>query len=148
VNSEVKTFNRKLMKFMKPFKHITVVKVDLKRKFFTKQGVRMNSVGKEKIELKIANIVTTTLQKQIEEPVSLYWKTEYDSGVSFASSKDNIIIQEDLKVAASGNQEAVSNIADQEESVSEVKGITDDWTQLENLENSTEVSNCSTAEVL
>jgi hypothetical protein len=36
----------------------------------------------------------------------------------------------------------------QEVSVDEVKGITDDWTQSENLENSTEVSNSSTAEVL
>jgi hypothetical protein len=34
VNSEVKTFNRKLVKLMKPFKHVTVVKVDLKREFF------------------------------------------------------------------------------------------------------------------
>jgi hypothetical protein len=34
VNSEVKTFNRKLVKLMKPFKHVAVVKVDLKRKFF------------------------------------------------------------------------------------------------------------------
>jgi hypothetical protein len=50
VNSEVKTFNRKLVKLVKPFKHVTVVKVDLKRKFFTKQGLHMNNVCKEKIE--------------------------------------------------------------------------------------------------
>jgi hypothetical protein len=56
---------------MKPFKHVTVVKVDLKRKFFTKQGLHMNNVGKEKIALKIAN-VTIALQKQMEEPVNLY----------------------------------------------------------------------------
>jgi hypothetical protein len=34
VNSEVKTFNRILVKIMKPFKDVMVVKVDLKRKFF------------------------------------------------------------------------------------------------------------------
>jgi hypothetical protein len=100
VNSEVKTFNRKLVKLMKPFKHVMVVKVDLKRKFFTKQGLHMNNVGKEKIVLKIANVVTTTLQKQREESISLHWKTECDDGVSYASSEDNIIIPEDLKVAA------------------------------------------------
>jgi hypothetical protein len=34
VNSEVKTFNRKLVKHMNPYKHVTVLKVDLKREFF------------------------------------------------------------------------------------------------------------------
>jgi hypothetical protein len=44
---------------MKPFKQ--------KRKFFTEQGLHMSNVGKEKVALKIANVVTTTLQKQTEE---------------------------------------------------------------------------------
>jgi hypothetical protein len=56
----------------------------------------------------------------------LYWKTEYDDGVSYASNEDNINLQEDRKVAALSNEEAISNIADQVESVNEVKGITDD----------------------
>jgi hypothetical protein len=34
VNSEVKAFNRKLVKLMKPRKHVIVVKVDLYRKSF------------------------------------------------------------------------------------------------------------------
>jgi len=46
VNSEVKAFNRKLVKLMKPYKHIIVVKVDLHRKFFTRQVLRMNNLGK------------------------------------------------------------------------------------------------------
>jgi hypothetical protein len=82
-----------------------------------------------------------------EEAISLHWKTKYDDGVSYVSSKDNIIIQ-DLKVATSDIEESISNIADQEKSVAEVKGVTDDRTQSENLENSTEVNNSSTAKVL
>jgi len=35
VNSEVKAFNRKSVKLMKPHKHVIVVKVDLDRKSFT-----------------------------------------------------------------------------------------------------------------
>jgi hypothetical protein len=54
----------------------------------------MNNVRKEKIGLKIANVVTTTLQKETEQPISLHWKTEYDDGVSYASSEDNIIIRQ------------------------------------------------------
>jgi hypothetical protein len=46
VNNEVKAFNRKLVKLMKPYKHTTVVKVDLDRNFFTRQGLHMNSLGK------------------------------------------------------------------------------------------------------
>jgi hypothetical protein len=58
-----------------------------------------------------------------------------------------IIIQNERIVATSDNEETASKVADQEESVNEVKGITDDWTQSENLENSTEGSNCLTAKV-
>jgi hypothetical protein len=48
----------------------------------------MNNVDKKRIVLKLANVVTTTLQKQ-EEPISLHWKTEYDDGVNYASSDNN-----------------------------------------------------------
>jgi hypothetical protein len=54
----------------------------------------------------------------------LHWKTEYDDGVSYASSNDNIIIQ-DFKVAASDNEDAIPNVSDQEELVDRVRGITD-----------------------
>jgi hypothetical protein len=72
VNREVKTFNRKLVKLMKPFKHVTVIKVELERKFFTGQGLHMNKLGKERIALRIATAATTVLQKQTEEPISIY----------------------------------------------------------------------------
>jgi hypothetical protein len=48
---------------MKPFNHVAVVKIDHKRILFTKKGLHMKNVGKEKIALKIADAVTTTLQK-------------------------------------------------------------------------------------
>jgi hypothetical protein len=71
VNSEVKTLNRKLVKLTKPFKHFTVVKVDHDRKFFTRHGLHMNNLGKERIALKIASAVTTILRNETEEPISL-----------------------------------------------------------------------------
>jgi hypothetical protein len=111
VNSEVKSFNRKLVKLMKPFKHVKVVKVDPKREFFTKHGLHMNTVGKENTASEIANVVTTTSQKQIEEPIRLYWKTEYEDGINYTSSGDNIITQ-DPKAAALDSEEVTSHIAD------------------------------------
>jgi hypothetical protein len=74
-----------------------------------------------------------------EEAIGLHWKTEFVDGVSYVSSKDNVIIQEDPKVDTSDIEESMSNVADQEKSVTEVKGVTDDRTQSENLEKSTEV---------
>jgi hypothetical protein len=94
----------------------------------------------------VLKIVTASLKKQREEPISLHWKTKYDDEVSYPSIEDIIIVQDDHKI---DNEEAVSNVADQEESVTEVKGIIlDDWVQSENLQNSTEFSNSSTAKVL
>jgi len=80
VNSEVQTFNRKLVKLMKPHKHVIVVRVDLDRKSFTRQGMHMNNSGKDKISFKIANVVTKIFLKQ-EEIISLHWKNEYEDSV-------------------------------------------------------------------
>jgi hypothetical protein len=63
VNSEVKAFNRKLVKLMKPHKNVMVVKVDLDRKSFTRHGLYMNNLSKENIVLKIANVVTKIFLK-------------------------------------------------------------------------------------
>jgi hypothetical protein len=63
MNSEVKTFNRKLVKFMKPFKYVTIAKVNLNRECFTRHGLHMNNLGKDRIALMIANSITTVLKK-------------------------------------------------------------------------------------
>jgi len=118
VNSEVKAFNRMLVKFMKPYKHVIAVKVDLNRKVFTRQGLHMNSLGKEKIALKIANVVTKIFLKK-EETISLYWRNEYEVSVSDSSIEDNIILQEEPKAAPSvtANAEALTNDAVQDEPI-------------------------------
>jgi hypothetical protein len=54
---------------MKPFRCITVLNVDLSRKFFTRQGLRMNNLEEERIAITIANAVTTVLQKMKMESV-------------------------------------------------------------------------------
>jgi hypothetical protein len=95
----VKAFNRKLVKLMKPYKHVTVVKVNIDRKFFTRQDLHMNNLGKERIALKIASVVTKIFMKQADDPISLYWKNEHDVSVSDSSNEDNTILQEDPKAA-------------------------------------------------
>ena len=98
VNKEVEAFNRKLVKLMKPYKHVTVVKVDLNREFFTRHGQHMNNLGKEEIALRIARVVTDIFSNQ-EEAISLHWKDDYEVRVSESSDKDATTMQEDPKAA-------------------------------------------------
>ena len=118
VNSELKAFHRKLVKLVKPYKHVTVVKVDLYRIFFTRQGLHMNNLGKEKIAFKIASVVTKIFRKQ-EEIIGLYWKNECEVSVSDIPNEDNIIIQEDPKATPSTtvSMEALTDDATQDEPI-------------------------------
>jgi len=103
---------------MKPYKHVTVLKVDLDRKFFTRQGLHMNNLGKEKIAFKIAIVVAEIFRRQ-EEIISLYWKNECEVSVSDSSNEDNIILQEDTKATPSTtvSEEALTDDAAQEEPI-------------------------------
>jgi len=102
---------------MKPYKHAIVVKVDLDRKFFTRQGLLMNNLGKERIASRIANVVTQIFMKQADNPNNLYWKNEYDASVSDNSQEYNTTSQEDPKSAplVTANVEASIDDAAQEE---------------------------------
>jgi hypothetical protein len=96
VNYEVETFNRKLMELVKPFKNDKVVKADLEREFYTNHGQHMKSMGKEKVAVQTAQAVTIILQ----EPISLYWKTDQEDKGSQSPREENTFIQEDLKATA------------------------------------------------
>jgi hypothetical protein len=75
----------------------------------------MNNSGKDKIALKIANVVTKIFLKQ-EEIISLHWKNENKGSVSDSSTEDNIL-QEDSRAAPSvtANVEALTNDAAEDE---------------------------------
>jgi hypothetical protein len=79
----------------------------------------MNNLGKERIALKIANVVTKIFMKQADDPISLYWKNEHDVSVSNNSYEDNTILQEDPKAAplVTANVEASIDDAAQEEPI-------------------------------
>jgi hypothetical protein len=117
VNNEVATFNRKLIKLMKPYKHVTVVRIDVDRKFFTRQGMHMNNLGKERIALETANTAANILLKQ-EKVISLQWKSVQENSMSDGPTEDNISLQ-DLKVTSSitTNVEASMEDTVQDESI-------------------------------
>jgi hypothetical protein len=58
----------------------------------------MNNLGKEKMALRIAGVVTNFFSNQ-GEAISLHWKDDYEVRVSGSSGKDTITMQEDPKAA-------------------------------------------------
>jgi len=69
---------------MEPFRHVTVLNVELSKKFFTGQGLFMNNLGKKRVAIKITNAVTTVLKKN-------------GISVSDITYKNDAIAQETLK---------------------------------------------------
>jgi lysophospholipase L1-like esterase len=47
INSEIKSFNRKLYKLTKIFSHVNVIEADNNRLLFTKHGLHLNGLGRE-----------------------------------------------------------------------------------------------------
>jgi hypothetical protein len=74
VNSEVKVFNRKLLKRKKRFDHIEIIDVNLNREHFTQHGLHMNVAGKQLIAQRLANSIRRSRTRQTTPPISLKWK--------------------------------------------------------------------------
>jgi hypothetical protein len=54
-NLEIQAFNAKLSKITKSFRHVTLVEIDINRKYFTKHGLLLNNAGKEWLAKLIAS---------------------------------------------------------------------------------------------
>jgi hypothetical protein len=87
VNIEINVFNRELVKLMKLYKHVSIVTVDTDRKFYTRHGLHMKNLGKEKIASEVSTIFKNIFQKR-NVKISLFWKNGYD--ISVKSVSDNL----------------------------------------------------------
>jgi len=56
VNSEMRSFNRKLMKSLKPFNHVSMLEMCSERRFFTNHGLHLNGLGKEVMAKKLVSL--------------------------------------------------------------------------------------------
>ena len=63
---------------MKSYKHVKVLKTGFDTNLFTRQGMHMNNLGKERIALEMANEATKILSKQAKV-ISLQWKNNSTS---------------------------------------------------------------------
>jgi hypothetical protein len=120
VNREVQTFKRKLTKLMKPFEHVSVVKLGLGRESCTRHGQHLNNRGKEKAALKIAQVVTTILHEQRNEPISLHWKNDLEEMKSQALREGRTKIK-NIKTTVFDKEVAIPNAATHGESAEDIK---------------------------
>ena len=78
INLEIQDFSMKLSKSAKLFRHIELVEISFNRKYFTKQGLHLNNVGKEGLAKVIASQINKIINcRANENPViSPQWKDE------------------------------------------------------------------------
>jgi len=74
VNKEIHSFNRKLHKIMKTIEMAKILDYDIAREDFTRHGQHLNSSGKSKVALLIAQHLTKSKSSNID-PIPLRWKT-------------------------------------------------------------------------
>jgi hypothetical protein len=67
VNKEVDTFNNKLTKIVKPFKHATLLKFEQKREHFTRHDMHLNATGKASAAKLIVNWVNSIFIQKREK---------------------------------------------------------------------------------
>jgi lysophospholipase L1-like esterase len=79
VNSEIRSFNRKLMKSLKPFNHVSILEMCSERKFFTNHGLHLNGLGREVMAKKIVSHTCTLLNQKKNPPIVLSWSSENTS---------------------------------------------------------------------
>jgi lysophospholipase L1-like esterase len=122
VNNEIRSFNRKLRKYVKPIDRTTVVETNPNREFYTLHGLHLNGRGKGKVAKQIAAQLASIPGKKVEGPISpplvLGWL--YDSAMNndilvvdtsieaaVVQSKNNHMSQDDNNLVHDVNQDEI-----------------------------------------
>jgi len=75
VNKEIHSFNRKLHKIMKNKEMVNILDCNIAREGFTRHGQHLNSSGKSKVALLIAQYLTTSKYSNID-PIPMKWEQQ------------------------------------------------------------------------
>ena len=73
VNSEIRSFNRKLMKSIESYNHVSILEMCCDSKHFTNHGLHLNSLGKEVMAKKIVSHIYALLDQKKNTPIILNW---------------------------------------------------------------------------
>jgi hypothetical protein len=122
VNSEIRSFNRKLMKSLKPFNHVSMLEMCSERKFFTNHGIHLNGLGKEVMAKKIVFHTCTLLNQKKNPPIVLSWSSENTLTDTSAKTPNACVDNEDYVLPGNNMwtevigitvQDGISNVAEE-----------------------------------
>jgi lysophospholipase L1-like esterase len=85
VNKEVETFNRKLIKLIKPLEHVMMANSESNRNYFTSHGMHLNNKGKEQVVREVSKVITSMFLEQIGNSIVLPLKMFHEQGISLNS---------------------------------------------------------------
>jgi hypothetical protein len=74
VNKEIQSYNRKLKKVVKLYKHVTILEANNNREDFTRKGLYLNKAGKRQLVMKIAKAVMEVTKEKVNNTICLDWK--------------------------------------------------------------------------
>ena len=74
MNMDIKTFNSKLKKIAKLFKHVTILEFSFTRNCFTQHGLHLNGYGKGLLAKQLASLIYKMNCPKAEEPITPEWK--------------------------------------------------------------------------
>jgi len=109
VNSEISSFNRKLMKSLKPFNHVSILEMCSERKFFTNHGIHLNGLGKEVMAKKIVSHTCLLLNQKKNPPIVLSWRSENISIDTQLGRASNIMPTITMETSAKTPNASVDN---------------------------------------
>ncbi|PNF32780.1 hypothetical protein B7P43_G04509 [Cryptotermes secundus] len=153
INEEIMKFNRKLWKYMKLNKHVTILEIPQDRDYFTRHGLHLNGKGKEIICTQLSAIIGKLFQHIEFSPITLGWENNQDitlekeSSIAYndlndAQLNDDVYEDkkekehnEDFKEVAKDGEVIEPTAATYEESACEMERRSDDLTQTGSLDN-------------
>lgn len=76
INLAIQKLNSKLKNMTKLFRHVSIVEMDLNRKYYTKYGLHLNNAGKEWLARSIANLINKLVHKDNKDKPVINLKLE------------------------------------------------------------------------
>ena len=98
MNSEIKSFNRKLKKMVNVYQRMSVLKMDNDRELFIHHGLHLNSQGREVLSKVIVSHTFSILEQKIDLPLIVNWKSDQNLTAPLnqvKSYKQNIYIDKE-----------------------------------------------------
>jgi hypothetical protein len=122
VIDEIKKFNTKLCKYMKPNVRATTLEIDQDREYFSKHGQHLNGQGKENICRQLATIIGENFQRSDVTPISLGWEKNQTVGmeartIDTHNDSKNVVLNEKVNDSNKEKESSVCRTSNRQKKV-------------------------------